>query len=55
MIDRPAAVFVLVAENLAHALLRTLVGARAQHLMQEDVVGFEGGVGFELAAPVAFG
>src|SRR6185312_15372269 len=54
VIDGPAAVLVLMAENLPRRLLKALFIARSQQRMQENVIGFEGGVGFEFAAPEAF-
>ena len=53
LVDAPSAVFVLVAENPVAAFLETLLIAGSEQRVQQDVVGFERGVGFEFAAPVA--
>ncbi len=46
VIDGPAAIVVLVAGDLADGLGEALFVARAQHCVQEDVIGFQRGVGF---------
>ena len=40
-------------QNVARSLGHALGIAGSQQNVQHDVVGFEGGVGFQLAAPVA--
>src|SRR5205085_3259447 len=55
VIDGPAAVFILMANDLPCGLLQARFITRPQQCVQQDVVGFEGGIGFELAAPVASG
>ncbi len=52
-IDAPAAVFVLVAHHLGEGALEAAGIAALEQRVQKDVVGFEHGIGFELAAPVA--
>ena len=54
VVDRPAAVFILMAQDLTCGLLQAHFIARSQKGMQQDVIGFEGRVGFELAGPVSF-
>ena len=51
--DAPAAVFVLVLEDVVGGFLKALRIAGAEQRVQQDVIGFESGIGFELAAPVA--
>ena len=51
--DAPAAVFVLVLEDIVRGFVKTLGIAGAEQRMQQDVIGFESGIGLELAAPVA--
>ena len=53
VINPPAAVFILMAENVVGALLKALRIAGAKQRVQQNVVGLERGVGFEFAAPVA--
>src|SRR5215469_12733042 len=53
VVNRPAAVFVLVSQNLIGALLEALLITGPQERMHQNVIGFETAVGFELAAPVA--
>ena len=53
-VDTPASIRVLVVENMTRRFLETLGRTRAEKGVQQDVVGFEGGVGFELALPVAW-
>ena len=48
------AVFVLVTDDVVAALLETLLIAGSEKRVQQDVIGFQRGVGFEFAAPVAF-
>ena len=52
-INTPAAICVLVIENVTRRLLEPLRRARTEQGVQQDVVGFEGSVGFEFATPVA--
>ena len=40
-------------EDVVRAFLESLLITRAQQNVHQDVVGFESGIGFELAAPVA--
>ena len=53
-VDAPSAVFVLMLQNVARGLRHALRIARAQKHVQQDVIGFERGIGFQFAAPVAF-
>src|SRR5207248_19849 len=53
MVNRPSAIVVLVTKDLARCFLQALFIAGAQQGMQQDVVGFESGVGLEFTAPVA--
>src|SRR4029077_6339449 len=52
--DAPSRVLILVLENPVYRLLEALLIAGTQQCVQQDVVRFQGGIGFELAAPVAF-
>src|SRR5580698_5866427 len=52
-IDAPATVFVLVAQNPVGALLKAFLVAGAQKGVQQNVIRFEGSIGFEFSAPVA--
>ena len=52
-VDTPAAIFVLLAQDLGDCPLHLALVAGAQQRVHHDVVGFEGGVGFQLAAPIA--
>ena len=54
IVDPPSAVFVLVFQDVARGLGQALGIARAQQNMQHDVIGFERGIGFQFATPVAF-
>ena len=54
VVDAPSAILVLVLQNVACRFGQALGIARPQQNMQHDVVGFEGGIGFQFAAPVAF-
>ena len=51
-IDAPATVLILVIENVASGLVKTLLAARAEQRVEQNVIGFEGGIGFEFSAPV---
>ena len=51
-VNAPAAVFILVVQDVARGLVKAFLAARAQQGMQQDVIGFEGGVGFQFPAPV---
>ncbi len=53
-INPPASVLILMFHDVARRLGHALGIARSQKDVQENVVGFERGVGFQLAAPVAF-
>src|SRR5208337_4331733 len=53
-VDAPAAVFVLVVQDVARGLVKALLAARSEQRMEQDVIGFEGGIGFQLATPVPF-
>src|ERR1051326_2025994 len=53
VVDGPAAVFVLVSQDVVRALLETLLVAGTKQRVHQDVVGFECRIGFEFAAPVA--
>src|SRR5215469_2499600 len=52
-IDAPAAIGVLVLQDVARGFFEALLVDRAQQGVQDHVVGFERGVGFELATPIA--
>src|SRR5262249_44363112 len=52
--NRPATICVLVPDDLSRGLLQAHFIARSQKGMQQNVVGFEGCVGFEFAGPVSF-
>ena len=51
-VDTPSAVLVLLLQNVARSFRHALRIAGAQQHVQDDVVGFERGIGFQLAAPV---
>ena len=53
-VDAPAAVFVLVAHDPVGGFLKAVGIAGAEQRVQQNVIGFERGIGFEFAAPVAF-
>src|SRR5208283_704715 len=53
-INTPATVFILMLNNPVGRLAEALRVTRAQKRMQKYVVRFQRGVGFQLAAPVAF-
>src|SRR5208337_4041621 len=48
----PAAVFILVVQDVTRGLVKALLAARAEQRMEQNVIGFEGGVGFQFSAPV---
>ena len=52
-VNAPAAIFVLMLEYPVRGFPEALLIARAEQRVQQDVIGFEGGIGFQLAAPVA--
>ena len=51
-VDTPSAIFVLLLQNVARSFRHALRTAGAQKNVQDDVVGFERGIGFQFAAPV---
>src|SRR5258708_1900833 len=51
-IDWPAAIVILVANNLGHRALHAAAVSCTKQSVNDDVIGFECGIGFELAAPV---
>src|SRR5947209_19595376 len=53
VINGPAAVFVLMAKNVVSALPIALGIPSPKQGVQQNVIGLEGGIGFEFAAPVA--
>src|SRR5437879_1765564 len=53
VVDGPATVLVLVAKNVVGTFLEALLVASAQKSVHQDVIGFKGGICFELSAPVA--
>ncbi len=53
MVNRPAAVFVLMAQDFLRALLEAALVARAENGVQKNVIGFQRSVGFQFAAPPA--
>ena len=53
VVDRPAAVFILMAENVVGTFPQALLVTGAQKSVHQDVIGFERGVGFKFAAPIA--
>src|SRR5579872_1588202 len=53
-VDTPSAIIVLMANDPVGRLLKALGIAGAQQSVEQNVIGFEGSVGFEFAAPVAF-
>src|SRR5207302_1187462 len=52
-VDTPAPIPILLLQDVARGFREPLRITCAQHGMQNDVVGFERGVRFELATPVA--
>src|SRR5690242_15759959 len=54
VVNRPSSVVVLMANDLPRSLLQSHLIARSQKRVQQDVIGFKCGIGFELAAPEAF-
>ena len=52
VIGRPASVFILVLQDVTRGLVESRLIDGAEQRMQQDVVGLEGGIGFELAAPL---
>jgi len=42
-----------MTENIVGAFLEALLIAGSEQDVQQDVIGFEGGIGFEFAAPVS--
>src|ERR1700738_312138 len=54
-VDTPSAVLILMTENLVDRTLHPAAISRAPQGMDEDVVGLEHTVGFELTAPIAVG
>src|SRR5579862_8874304 len=53
-VNSPTAVFILMRQDIVGALPKTLGITGTEQRVQQDVIGFESGVGFQLAAPVAF-
>jgi hypothetical protein len=53
-IDTPAAVFVLLLQNVIRGLAEALRIPRAQQCVQQNVIRFQRSVGLQFAAPVAF-
>src|SRR5436305_6991393 len=53
VINRPAAVFILIAKNVVSALLIALGITGTEQSVQQNVVGFERGIGFKFPAPIA--
>src|SRR3954447_16835678 len=53
VVNWPAAVFALMVKNVVGALLIALGITGAEQGVQQNIVGFESGIGFEFAAPVA--
>ena len=54
-IEAPTAVFLLVAQNLSEGALHAFRIARVEQRVQEDVIGLQHRVGFELPAPITVG
>src|SRR4051812_20413202 len=53
VVNRPAAVFILMAKNVVNAFLVSLRITGAEQRVHQDVIGLKSGIGFEFAAPVA--
>src|SRR4029077_9190205 len=53
VIDAPSAVLVLMLQDIARGFRETPRVHVAQHGVQDDVIGFESGIRFELTTPVA--
>ena len=53
VVNRPSAIGILAVQNLHRALLGSHRILRAQQAMQQDVVGNQGGIGAQFAAPEA--
>ena len=54
-VDTPAAILILLAQDLRDRPLHLALVACTEQRVHHDVVGFEGGVCFQLAAPIAIG
>src|SRR5262249_45231131 len=53
-INAPATILVLALKDIACCLLEPLLVCRPQQGMQQNVVGFQRGIRFKFATPVAF-
>src|ERR1700722_20658587 len=53
-VNTPAAVFVLMLNNPVGGLLKPLRISRSEKGVQQDVIRFESGVGFQFSAPITF-
>ena len=51
-VDAPTAICILVVQDVASGLVEAFLVARAEQRMEQDVIGFEGGIGFQFSAPV---
>jgi len=54
VINSPSAILVLMGENIARGFRQTTGIARAQQDVKDYVIGFQSGISFQFAAPVAF-
>ena len=52
-VDTPTAIFILMADNPVGGALKPLGVAGAEQGVEQNVIGFKRGIGFEFAAPVA--
>src|SRR5205823_3869158 len=52
-INWPAAIFILMAHDLRHRQFHAAAGAGAEKRVYGNVIGFQRGIGFQFAAPVA--
>ena len=52
-INTPAAIIVLVLQNVIGGLCKPLLIAAAEKGVQQNVIRLKGGIGFQFAAPVA--
>src|ERR1700730_4146424 len=54
-VDAPATVFVLMTKNLIDRSFHPAAISSPKERMDEDIVGFQHAVGFELTAPITVG
>src|SRR5579862_150194 len=52
-VNSPTAIFILMGKDVVGTLPKTFGITRAEQRVQQDVIGLESGIGFQLAAPVA--